>query len=364
MKILIFNWKDIKHPYAGGAEINIHEQAKRWVKQGHKVTQFSPLYHNAKEIELIGGVKIIRKGERFSNYIWAFIYYLKNLRKEADVIIDIENGIPYFTPLYSRKPIVCLMHHVHQKVFFEELPAVIAWIPYLLERYGIRTVYHNKKFIAVSQTTKEEMEKTLKIKPENIEIVYNGINHEEFKSNAKKTKYPSLIYFGRLMKYKRIGTLIDIFNDVIKIMPEAKLHIAGTGIIEEELKNKTKQMKLDNKIIFHGLVSNKERKDLIKSSWVFVNPSSVEGWGVTVIESNAVSVPAIVFNVPGLKEAVKNKETGIITETEKEMTQQIIKLLKDENLRNKLGKNAQNWSKNFSWDKTAEKTLKILKGLK
>ena len=94
MKILIFNWKDIKHPYYGGAEVNIHEQAKRWIKLGHEVTQFSPKFENSKSREVIDGVEIIRGGGRFNVYIVAFFEYLFKLRKKSDVIIDIENGIP------------------------------------------------------------------------------------------------------------------------------------------------------------------------------------------------------------------------------------------------------------------------------
>src|SRR3989344_7711139 len=172
MKILIFNWKDIKHPYAGGAEVNIHEQAKRWVKDRHEVIQFSPKFKNSKDKELVDGVNIIRAGGRFSTYLIAPFYYLFKLRKETDVIIDIENGIPFFTPLFSRRPKVCIMHHVHQNVFFKELPFFIAWIPYLMERY-MRLFYKNVKFIAVSETTKNEMKEILKIT--NVDVVYNGI---------------------------------------------------------------------------------------------------------------------------------------------------------------------------------------------
>jgi len=260
MKILVFSWKDIKHPYAGGSEVNIHEQAKRWVKNGHNIIQFSPLFKGAKKNETIDGIEIIRKGGRFSVYLWAPLYYLLYLRKRNEIIIDIENGIPFFTTIFSRKPKLAIIHHVHGSVFFKELPFFIAWIPYILERYGIRIFYKNTKFIAVSETTKKEMIEVLKIKPENIEIVYNGLEHSKLKSKAKKTKEPSIIYFGRLMKYKRIDLLMEIFSKVLKEAPDTKLHIAGTGIVEQELKEKAKKMKLENNIIFHGYVNDNQKK--------------------------------------------------------------------------------------------------------
>ena len=364
MKILIFNWKDIKHPYAGGAEVNIHEQAKRWVKDRHEVIQFSPKFKNSKDKELVDGVNIIRAGGRFSIYLIVPFYYLFKLRKETDVIIDIENGIPFFSPLFSRKPKICIMHHVHQNVFFKELPFFIAWFPYLLERYGVRIVYRHTNFVAVSKTTKEEMENLLGIESKNIQIVYNGINHNEFITDVTKTEYPSILYFGRLMKYKRIDLLIEIFKEVLKKIPNAKLHIAGSGIVENELKSYSCNIGIAENVIFHGFVDENKKKDLLKSSWVFVNPSSMEGWGVTVIEANAVSVPSISFNVPGLREAIRNNETGFIVNNKKEMINKLILLLTNKNLREKLGRNALLWSRKFSWDETARKTLEILKKLK
>lgn len=364
MNILIFNWKDIKHPYAGGSEVNIHEQAKRWIKQGHKIVQFSPNFKDSKNSEYVDGLRIIRCGGRFSVYFIAPIYYLFKLRKEADFVIDIENGIPFFTPLFSFKPKICIMHHVHQNVFFKELPFFIAWGPYLMERYGLRIFYNNIKFIAVSKTTKEEMIKLLGLKDKNIEIIYNGINHNEFKTNTGKSKKPMILYFGRLMKYKRIDLLIEIFKEVLKKIPNVQLHIAGSGIIQSELEEFTKNLGLEHNVIFHGFVDEKKKRNLFKTSWVFVNPSSMEGWGVTVIEAGATGVPSLAFDVPGLKEAIRDKETGFLVKDKNEMVNKIVLLLNNKKLRDKLGRNALNWSKKFSWDETANKTLNILRNLK
>ena len=360
MKILIFNWKDMKHPYYGGAEVNIHEQAKIWIKQGHKVTQFSPRFKDSKKEENVEGVNIIRYGGRFTNYIYAPLIYLFKLRKEYDVIIDVENGIPYFTPLYSRKPKICIIHHVHQDVFFRELPPIIAWIPLLMEKYGLRLFYRNTKIIAVSKTTEEEAITKLGIKPENITLVYNGLDHKKFYSNEKKSKKPTILYFGRLMRYKRIDKLIDIFSEVTKIIPEAELVIAGTGVVENELKEKVNKLGLKN-IKFYGYVPDNKKPDIMKMAWVFVNPSSMEGWGVTIIEANSLGTPAMAFNVQGLKESIENGKTGYLVDTDKDMLEKIIYILKNNKVREKLGINSIKWSKNFTWENAAKQTLDLIK---
>lgn len=110
MQILVFNWRDIRHPEAGGAEVNIHEQAKRWVGCGHRVTLFTARPKGQRFRDNIDGIEIIRAGGRFSVYLWAVIAYLLILRKRADVVLDIENGIPFSRPSIpeSRKYFSCI----------------------------------------------------------------------------------------------------------------------------------------------------------------------------------------------------------------------------------------------------------------
>ena len=80
MKILIFNWKDITNPWAGGAELSIHEQAKRWVNNGHEITLLTSRYKGASRKEQIDGINVIRGWGRYTVYIFVFFYYLFYLR--------------------------------------------------------------------------------------------------------------------------------------------------------------------------------------------------------------------------------------------------------------------------------------------
>ena len=116
-QILIFNWRDLKHRYSGGAEVYLHEIAKQWVKMGSKVTLFCGNDGKCKRYEIIDGIEIIRRGGFYFVYIWAFLYYMLRFRGNYNVILDCENGIPFFTPLYAKEKIFCLVFHVHQEIF-------------------------------------------------------------------------------------------------------------------------------------------------------------------------------------------------------------------------------------------------------
>src|SRR5258708_26055872 len=137
MRVLIFNWRDPKHTWAGGGEIYIFEQAKRWVKMGHEITVFcgEDVEKNLPSFEMVDGIRIYRKGGRYTLYLWAVWFYLTKLRKNIDVVIDVENVIPFFIPLFCRVPKICYVYHVHGKQFFYELPMPFNRIGYLIEKF-------------------------------------------------------------------------------------------------------------------------------------------------------------------------------------------------------------------------------------
>lgn len=363
MNILIFNWRDIKHSWAGGGEICIFEQASRWAKMGHNVTLFcgQDLYKKLPSFEVIDEIKIFRKGGRFGVYFWTIWRYLFTSREKFDVVIDVENGIPFFTPIFCKVPIVCYVHHIHEKQFFYELPRFLAICGYVIERFIFPVIYRNIPIISVSKTTQKELVK-IGFNEKNIKIVHNGINKDttSVKTPVKKFSNPTILYLGRIKKYKRVNLLVDIFPKIVEKVPRVRLIIAGWGTEASHLADIIMMNPLHRKIRLAGPVSNKEKKLLLSKSWLFVNPSIGEGWSIAVIEANLYGTPAVSFDVSGLSESVKHEETGLLANNEDDLINKICEVLKNHSLREKLGKNAAKWSNNFSWDRTARESLQIL----
>ncbi|RLB13547.1 MAG: hypothetical protein DRG35_06745 [Deltaproteobacteria bacterium] len=177
MRILIFNWRDIKNPEAGGAEVHLQEIFKRIAKKGHEVILISSKFNGCKDSEVIDGIKVIRIGNKFNFNFAATFYYLTKLRKEKfDIIVDDISKIPLCTPLYVKKPLIAIVHHVHGRTLFKELPFFMASYVWLSEKLLI-PLYKTKKIIAVSESTKKELVK-MGIAARNITVIHNGINHE------------------------------------------------------------------------------------------------------------------------------------------------------------------------------------------
>ncbi len=361
--ILIFNWRDMRHEFAGGAEVYVQEIAKLWVKQGNHVTVFCGNDSMSPRSEVIDGVEIVRRGGFYFVYVWAFIYYMVRFRGKYDVVIDCQNGVPFFTPIYSKEPVFCLMHHVHQEVFFRHLPKPLALFASWLEKDLMPLVYRKVKFITVSQSSKDEMEK-IGLGKEGIQIIHTGVHLNEFVQGEREPE-PMIIYLGRLKAYKSVDILIRAFCQVKEKYSNAKLVIAGCGDAEKYLKDLAIGLGLsDQQIIFKGKVSEEEKINLLQRAWVLVNPSFMEGWGIVVIEANACGTPVVAADVPGLRDSVRTNESGYLVPYGNidEFTNKISTIIEDEKKRGEMNIAARKWAENFDWTKSSDSFLSFITG--
>lgn len=363
MKILIYNWRDIKHSWAGGGELYIFEQAKRWVTMGHEVTIFCGDDYNNKlpDEETIDNIRLYRKGNRFTVYLWGCWYYFTKFRGKFEILIDVINGIPFFTPLYSGLPKAAFVYHVHGKQFFYEVPFPLNFVGYLIERYLFPIVYRHIHIVAISKTTKRNLQK-IGLNKKNISLLYCGVNGSTrtTKHTAKFSK-PTILYLGRVKKYKRVDLLVNIFSKIVERVPRANLIIAGWGSEASNIADLIMRNPLRRKIKLMGPINNSEKQTLLSKSWIFVNPSIGEGWSISVIEANLYGTPAVSFNVPGLAESIQHGNTGLLAKDTNDLVNKICMILTKRSLRERLSKNAGLWAKNFTWDRAAKRGIQILK---
>lgn len=353
-RILIFNWRDTKHVYGGGAEVYIHELAKRWVQEGIHVTLFCGNDNKNLSAEIVDGVEVIRRGGTYTVYIMAFVYYLLKLKGKYDIIIDCENGIPFFTPLFIRTPVVLLIFHVHQEVFRVFLPVILRQFAAFLEGTLMPLIYKNNSIVTISNSSRDDILKLGFTDIQNINIVHSGVSDYMF-AKYPKTEYPSFAYVGRLRKYKNVDVAIKAFSKVVKEFTSAKFFIAGSGECKPELKELVNKLHLTDNVIFYGRVSEEDKKRIFSESWVAIQPSQIEGWGITVIEANAAGTPVIASRVNGLKDSVLHGETGLLVEAGniEGFATAMKQLLYDNVYRRELSRSSIIWAQNFKWSKSA-----------
>jgi glycosyltransferase involved in cell wall biosynthesis len=365
LRILILHWKDITHPYAGGAENVLHKLAKQ-LSLKHSVIWFCGMYKGSKEVEFIDGVRIVRKGGPISVYPSAVLFYLKN-RKKFDIIIDSITGVPWFTPLYCRKPKVAVIYHLGRKeTFFIELPAMqglkgyfLAVLAYIAES-SIGCLYKAIPFITFSEDTKNELV-NIGIPKTHIYVAQEGISLTDY-GPGRKDDFPHIIYVGRMVRNKGVEFLIKAMRIVVQRIPNAKLSLIGRGYFEDKLIRLIRELKLEDHVTFHGYVSEREKIRLLQRAHILVMPSLREGWATPVIEANACGTPAIGSNVPGIRSAIIDGVTGLVVPygNIKELAEKIIILLTNHSLHQRMSENAMKWAQNFDQRVMIQKFIKII----
>jgi len=322
---------------------------------GNSVTWITASYAGSREKDTLDGIVIHRAGSRHTVYLHAVRAYRR--QQKHDVIIDAENGIPFFTPLYSRIPVVLLIYHLHRDVWHREYSWLPATIGKFLETRLMPLVYRNKRIVTISDGSKTEIEDL--IPRAKVNIVHCGV--QENLAPGSKADQPEIVCISRLKRYKCIDLVIRAVSRVQ--IPSLSLHILGSGDDEQRLKDLADELRLSN-VMFHGFVSEAEKLAALQRAWISVNPSPTEGWGITNIEANACGTPAVGARVPGIRDSIVDNKTGLLFEPNNvdDLTQTINLLIRNESLRNSMSKQGIKWAASFSWEKSAGKFFDILQG--
>lgn len=369
MRILILNWRDIKNPSSGGAEILTHEIAKRWTESGHNVTQFSSAFEGGLDEEMLDGVKIIRKGHPDARFLFssvqylAFREYVTKFKGKFDVVIDEIHGLPFFTPIYVKEKKVVLICEVADELWTQTFGIFLGFIGRYIEKLYLRFLYKNIMFLTISDSSKNDL-LAENIPARNITILPMGINFPDRIKEYKKEKKPTLIFVGRLTKSKGVEDAIAALKKVSETISEVKLWIVGRG--EDQyvnyLKNIARKFKVDGGVVWHGFVSESKKFELMGKAHILISPSIKEGWGLTVPEAAFAGTPSIVYNSPGLRDVLRDSIFKVIVKSNnpEQIARETVKILNSHDFYKKLELQKLDKS-DYSWDKTAKVFLNALR---
>ncbi len=367
MNILILNWKDIKNPDVGGAEIILYELAKRLVREGHTVTWFCRRFGFGKNTDIIDGIHIIRRGNRFTVYWEAYRYY-QSLKKKPDKVLDCINTICWQTPLYvPNEKRVAYVNQLAKEVFFYELPPVISHLAYFLEPLEY-LLYRGTQFLCYSESVKRDIA-GIGIPSEHISTFPIGIDHARYTPGVK-SKDPLFLFVARLARMKRPDLCIRAMRLVVDHYPSAKLAIVGYGPMERELDRLIHSCNLEKNVtlvkkdaLFFDKHPSDQKVKLMQQAWALLLPSVKEGWGMVVTEAAACGTLSIVTHVTGLVDSVIHDTTGIVLSSSpdtQELADAMIDVIQSTSHRGTLARNAVRQSHMFTWDRSYDLFMKSL----
>ncbi|HEY0389492.1 MAG TPA: glycosyltransferase family 4 protein [Gaiellales bacterium] len=347
LRICLMSWRDLAHPQAGGSEVVVDRLARGAVAHGHDVTLMT-----GGPVAAPRPYRIIRTGGDYTQYLATPLAYRRNADR-WDVVVDVENGIPYFAPLWQRKPVVCLVHHVHGEQWGWRFPWPVSAAGDLIERHGMPAAYRDCLFLAVSRSTARALAE-IGVDPGRLRVMDLGVDRPEVPPAAETSDEPLFVALGRLVPYKRIHLLLDVWRRVQRATG-GRLVIVGDGPERERL-----EALGTPGVTFAGRVPDEQKWEILSRAWCMLQPAIHEGWGVSVIEAASMGTPAIAFDVPGLRDAIVQGQTGMLVGSHQEFVDAWVRIASDHAERRRMSDAALRASRAFTWERSVDTFLGVV----
>ena len=362
MRVLILNERDVRHPRAGGAEVHVEEIFSRLVARGWKVTEATSSFPGARPEENVSGLRVRRLGRLPLYYPRAAWSCARETRRgRFDVVVECLNKLPFYAPLHSAVPVLAIAHHLFGETAFEQVAWPIAATVWTLER-AIPRIYRGVPFVAISESTRDDLIRR-GVSGDRVRVSHCGLERPETLPPPMAERGARVAYVGRLEPYKRVDLLLRAMARLAERFPDAEILVIGRGADRERLERVARDVGVAQRTRFTGYVTREERDGLLASCRVSVCPSPKEGWGLTVVESNAVGTPVVATDAPGLRDSVEDGKTGFLVPEADEaaFADRIARLLTDDAVATEMSAAALAWAGRFDWDRAAEEMAEALR---
>jgi glycosyltransferase involved in cell wall biosynthesis len=354
VRILILNERDPRHPRAGGAETHVHEVFARLAARGHAVTEWVSSFPGATSRGEIDAIRFERVAPLPAYYPRAAARCAAATRRgEFDVVVECLNKLPFLAPLYAARPVLGLCHHLFGATAFRQVAWPIALAVVAVER-AIPSAYRRAPIVAISESTRDDLV-ARGIAAAQIEVQHPGIRRPAVQPAPIAAREPIVVYVGRLEAYKRIDVVLDAVARLATRRPALRLALLGRGAERERLERRAATLGIRERVEFAGFVSDAQRDAWLARARVCVCASHKEGFGLTVIEANALGTPNVASDAPGLRDTVRHGETGFLVADGDvaQFADRIDALLGDDALAERMSRASLDWSKRFDWEQSA-----------
>jgi glycosyltransferase involved in cell wall biosynthesis len=356
-QVAVLNWRDTRHPEGGGSERYVERIAAGLVAMGYRVTIHCAEHSEAPRDEVVDEVRFRRRGSRFTVYLWALVGML---RQRPDLVVDVQNGIPFFSRLVTRKPVLVLVHHVHREQWQSVLGAVLGRLGWWLESWLAPRVYRNCRYVAVSDISRDELV-ALGVDARRITVVRPGVDAPP-RTNAEPDESPTLVVVGRLVPHKRVEHAIDVLARLAEQWPKLRLEIVGHGWWHDNLVRHARDRAVEDRVTLHGFVDEQDKHEILARASLHLCASVKEGWGIAIMEAAAHGVPSVAYRAAGgVAESIVDNQTGLLAEDFDELLGLVARLLRSHEERARLGESGRARTEEFSWDDSVARFERALR---
>ncbi len=358
-RIHILAWRDLDDPEAGGSELHAARVAAQWAAAGLEVTMRTS-FAAGHPVEVVrDGYRVVRKAGRYLVFPRAALSGIVGRSGRWDGLVEIWNGMPFFSPLWARGPRVVFLHHVHGEMWRMVLSPGWARLGELTERYLAPPLYRSTNVVTLSDSSRQDIVATLGLDPSRVWVVPPGVD-PRFTPGGRRSRRPLVVAVGRLVPVKHFDVLIEVLGRLKARHPDLRAVVAGEGYELERLRAEVAARDAGSWLRLPGRLTDAQLLDLYRRAWVVASTSSHEGWGMTITEAAACGTPAVATRIPGHADAVVDGVTGLLASGPAELLSALDRVLSDPALRARLGAAALERASHLTWEATARGTLEAL----
>jgi glycosyltransferase involved in cell wall biosynthesis len=358
-RIHILMWRDLDDPEAGGSELHAHEVASRWASAGLDVTMRTSFAADHPPVTRRAGYRVVRRAGRYMVFPRAALAEVVGLHGPSDGLVEIWNGMPFFSPLWARGPRIVFLHHLHAEMWDMTLPPDLARVGRFIEARLAPPLYRGTSIVTLSESSKHELVHDMHFDPARVQVVHPGVD-TRFSPGGPKSATPLVLGVGRLVPVKRFHLLVDALTALKPRIPALEAVIVGEGYEREVIESLVSERGAEEWISLPGRVDDDELIDLYRRAWVVASASAREGWGMTLTEAAACGTPAVATDIAGHRDAVVDGESGVLVDRIGDFPDALEQVLTDTAMRDRLGAGAIARAAQCTWDVTALGTLEAL----
>jgi glycosyltransferase involved in cell wall biosynthesis len=356
-RVHVLAWRDLDDPDAGGSEVHADEFMRRWAAAGLDILHRTSAAVGLPATDRRNGYDVVRRGSRYTVFPRTAVSELTGRMGRSDALVEIWNGVPWFSPVWYRRPHVTMLHHVHGPMWDQILPGPLAGAGRLLEARVAPPFYRRTEVVTPSEATRAELLE-LGFRPERVTAVDNGVD-PFFSPAGPKSEVPLVVAAGRMAPVKRFGLLLEAAARARETVPELRLRIIGDGPLKPELERWTRDHAADGWVELPGHVDRESLRADYRRAWLVASGSLAEGWGLTLTEAAACGTPAVATDIRGHRCSVVDGTTGVLAPPER-LGDALAELLTDHDRRTRMARAAQERAVTLTWDASALGLLRVL----
>jgi glycosyltransferase involved in cell wall biosynthesis len=356
-RVHVLAWRDLDDPDAGGSERHADELMRRWADAGLDIVHRTSAAAGLPAVAGRHGYRVIRRGTRYSVFPRAAVSELAGRMGRSDALVEVWNGVPWFSPVWYRRPHLTILHHVHGPMWDQLMPSPLAAAGRALEARMAPPFYRRTRTVTPSTATRDELLR-LGFRPELVTAVDNGTD-PFFTPGGERWPAPTVIAVGRLAPVKRFGLLLEAVAEARRTVPEARLRIVGEGPLQAELQAWIDEHGAGEWATLLGRVTRGQLREEYRRAWVVGSASLAEGWGLSLTEGAACGTPAVATDINGHRSSVVDGVTGVLAPEER-LGVTLAAVLADEAWRDGLAAAAVARARTLTWDAAALGVLHVL----